>query len=82
MSKRHCVNSPDLFCYICGEYTLKDNRRPITDFLKHAYHLYFKVKLGDQDKSWAPHIACKTCSEILRAWTHGKMKFKFGIPMV
>ena len=82
MSKRHCVNSPDLFCYICGEYTLKDNIRPITDFLKHAYHLYFKVKLGDQDKSWAPHIACKTCSEILRAWTHGKKKFKFGIPMV
>ncbi|KAI6651114.1 hypothetical protein LOD99_5465 [Oopsacas minuta] len=27
----------------------------ITEFVDRAYHAYFKVKLGDQDKSWAPH---------------------------
>ncbi|QQP52342.1 Uncharacterized protein FKW44_004467 [Caligus rogercresseyi] len=44
---------------------------------------YFKVKLGDQDKSWAPHMVCKTCVEYLRRWTKGaKTSLKFGIPMV
>ncbi|QQP31696.1 Uncharacterized protein FKW44_025380 [Caligus rogercresseyi] len=42
---------------------------------------YFKVKLGDQDKSWAPHTVCKTCVEYLRRWTKGtKTSLKFGIP--
>ncbi|QQP40042.1 Uncharacterized protein FKW44_013952 [Caligus rogercresseyi] len=27
---------------------------------------YFKVKLGNQDKSWAPYTVCKTCVEYLR----------------
>lgn len=83
-SRRACFLSPDLFCYICGEYTLKEeHRKHITVFVKKAYFAYFKVKLGDQDKSWAPHIVCKTCVEHLRQWTCGKRKcLKFGIPMV
>ena len=40
------------------------------------------MKLGDQDKHWAPHIVCRPCVETLRAWTHGKKKMRFGIPMV
>ncbi|QQP52525.1 Uncharacterized protein FKW44_004703, partial [Caligus rogercresseyi] len=76
-------NNPDVFCYICGEYTLSGNRRNITGFVKRAYMAYFKVKLGDQDKSWAPHTVCKTCVEYLRLWTKGtKTSLKFGIPMV
>ncbi|QQP50683.1 Uncharacterized protein FKW44_011784 [Caligus rogercresseyi] len=44
---------------------------------------YFKVKLGDQDKSWAPHTVCKTCVEYLWRWTKGvKTSLKLGIPMV
>ena len=47
------------------------------------YLAYFKVHLGNQDKSWAPHIVCKTCVETLRSWTQGKnAKLKFGVPMV
>ena len=52
--RRSCVNDPNVFCYIYGEYTLEHNRKLITDFVKQAYLAYFKVKLGDQDKSWAP----------------------------
>jgi hypothetical protein len=82
-SRRKCVNEPDVFCYICGEYTRKEFRKPISDFVKKAYLAYFGVKLGDQDKIWAPHIACKTCIEHLRQWTNGKRKnLKFGVPMV
>ena len=57
--------------------------RNITGFVKRAYQAYFEVKLGDQDKSWAPHTVCKTCVEYLRRWTRGaKTSLKFGIPMV
>ena len=82
-SRRSCVNDPNVFYYICGEYTLEHNQKLITNFVKQAYLTYFKVKLGDQDKSWAPHIVCKTCFEHLRQWTKKQRKcLRFAIPMV
>ena len=82
-SRRSCVNDPNVFCYIYGEYTLEHNRKLITDFVKQAYLADFKEKLGDQDKLWATHIACKTCIEHLRQWTKKQKKvLRFAIPMV
>ena len=82
-SRRHCKNNPDNFCYICGEYIFSGNGVPISNFLKMAYFSYFKMKLGDQDKKWAPHKSCINCNKYLRLWTQGKKKsLKFGIPMV
>lgn len=41
------------------------------------------MKLGDQEKKWAPHIVCHTCVEHLWKWTQGKIKsLPFAIPMV
>ena len=83
VARRACKNKRDLFCYICGEYTLSPNRNEVTDFLKSVYKVYFGMKLGDQDKPWAPHIVCKVCTESLRNWSKGcKTSMKFGIPMV
>ena len=80
---RSCRNRPDIFCYICGEYTLVPYRNPVTTFIKKTYHAYFGMKLGDQDKVWAPHMVCKSCTECLRQWSKGKTtSLKFGIPMV
>jgi hypothetical protein len=62
-SRRSCLLHPDIFCYICGEYTLKASREPIYESVKRANVGYFGVKLGDQDKPWAPHIVCKTCTQ-------------------
>ena len=43
----------------------------------------FGLKLGDQDKAFAPHMCCKTCVESLRLWSITKIKsLPFGIPMV
>ena len=82
-SRRSCVNDPNVFCYICGEYTLEHNQKLITDFVKQACLAYFKVKLGDRDKPWAPHIVCKTCIEHLRQWTKKQRKgLRFATPMV
>ena len=54
-SGRKCLNTPDLFCYICGQFTIKQQRMNISDFVQKAYHAYFGMNLGDQDKNWAPH---------------------------
>ncbi|XP_027233923.2 uncharacterized protein [Penaeus vannamei] len=82
-SNRSCKNKPNVFCYICGEYTIVPNRNPVTSFIKRAYHAYFNIKLGDQDKAWTPHMVCKACAENLRQWTKGKKScLKFGIPMI
>ena len=63
LSRRACRNKTDVFFYICSEYTIVSNRNPVTKFIKCAY---FDMKLVDQDKSWAPHIVCKICTEYLR----------------
>ena len=75
---RFCKMKPDSFCYICGEYTIDKQKNNITDFVKQFYLAYFRVRLGEQDKSWAPHIACKTCVELLRSRTKGRRHLKFG----
>ena len=81
--RRKCCNDPDIFCYICGYFTLPPQRRNINSFIKKIYPAYFGVLLGDQDKSWAPHQVCTTCVETLRSWSQGKnAKLKFGVPMV
>ena len=83
MASRGCINSPDCFCHICGTYTVKKQQRNISDFVKKVYIAYFGVRLGDQDKSWAPHKVFSVCVEELRQWFKGKKKsFRFGIPMV
>ncbi len=75
-------NDPDHFCYICGEYTFKDCRRNITPLIKTRYKDYFKMKLGDQDKRFTPHIVCKGCSDRLSLWSSGKLKqMPFVTPM-
>lgn len=80
---RKCVNSPDIFCYICGKFTTADQKRAINSFVKRCYLAYFGCKLGDQDKSWAPHVVCRSCEEYLRLWFNGKRKsMPFGIPMI
>jgi len=63
-SRWSCLLHSDVFCYICGEYTLKASRKPISEFVRRAYVSYFGVKLGDQDKPWAPHIVCKLVRSI------------------
>jgi len=78
-----CVNDPDIFCYICGGYMRKEHRFNVREFTKRACHAYFDLKLGDQDRRWAPHKVCKNCTENLRFWTQGKAKaMRFGVPMV
>ena len=65
-SRRCCINHPDNFCYICGKYTTHDQRKNLASKVKTAYKYYFGCKVGDQDKSWAPHICLTVCNSGLR----------------
>ena len=73
------LNKANSFCYGCGDFTTVAQRRTI----RTAYFHYFDCKIGDQDKSWAPHICCKPCYNGLTAWFNGKKAaFNFAVPMV
>jgi hypothetical protein len=43
-------------------------------FVRKVYYAYFGVKLGDQDKSWAPQKMCYVCVEDLRNGIKAKRK--------
>lgn len=83
MERRCCVNNPNSFCYICGSFIVKKQRRNITSFVTKAYKAYFGIHLGDQSRPWAPHTVCSVCVEDLRNWIkRKKQSLHFGIPMV
>ena len=83
VDRRQCLHSAQKFCYICGCYIFDSKVRQIDSFVKKLYFAYFKVKVGDQDKRFAPHVACNTCAEGLRYWSEGKRKaMPFAIPMI
>ena len=79
---RMCVNTSDAFCYICGDVTFKSQRLSFTPLIKKCYEHYFCCKVGDQDKSWAPHFCCVICARLLAAWVKGSRSMPFAIPMV
>jgi len=80
---RSCVNSVDLFCYVCAKVTLASQRRSITPLIKKAYHLYFVWKLGDHDMKWTPHIVYISCAIRLGGWiNHKGMAMLFAFSMV
>lgn len=82
MASRGCINHPDSFCYICGEFTIKKYRRAITSKIKTLYKLYFQCAVGEQDKTWAPHVCCVRCSSGLYTWSKSGRALPFAIPMV
>lgn len=51
MPRRKNKNSPNK---LCGPVTFKNIKR------NNNPYLYFVIKFGEQDKSWAPHICCTT----------------------
>ena len=81
--RRICSNDPDHFCYICGEYIFKKNRRKITDFVEKTYSDYFGIGLVNQDREWTPDTVCKHCLDRLRLCTKNpNAKMRFAVPMI
>lgn len=79
---RRCVNSPNNFCYICGLYVTKSQKKPLSNLIKKCYLEYFGYNIRHQDKHWVPTICCTSCYINLTQWSNGKnICMKFGIPM-
>ena len=80
---RTCRNNSGSFCHICGEVILPSMMNNTTPFVKKSYLAYFWVKLGEQDKRFAPHVCRKSCVNSPRRWTKRKKRIlPFGVPMV
>ena len=62
--RRKCCNDPDIFCYICGCFTLPPQRRNINSFIKKIYLPYFGVPLDDQEKLGATPSLHNVCRNI------------------
>ena len=71
---RKCKTNPNKFCYICGRYLMAKESVSISAQTTELYFKYFGVRLGDQNKSWALKVTCKSCPEMLRQWEVGKLK--------
>ena len=54
---------PDIFCYIYGSFTLKDDRRNITKFVKKAYLAYFLLCFSYRLLMWMSHRCNKKCPD-------------------
>jgi len=57
---------------VCGQFNALNQRRNFTQRLKTAYKHYFGCQVGDQDKSWTPHVFCTACYSGLTQWLNGK----------
>ena len=67
---------------VCGDFKLKKSRRSVDEDIKKWYYAYFGIKLGDQDKPWAPHTVCQRCYLDLFNWSQHKItSLRFAIPM-
>lgn len=69
MPPHNCVNHKTSFCYICGECTLKSQKRNITPLVKKSHELYFRWKVGDPIEILGPLIFAVCC--VWHCWTAG-----------
>ena len=49
-SKRGCINHPNNFFYVCGEYTPPAHRVKLNNRIRYGYKHHFACQVGDQDK--------------------------------
>ncbi len=86
MALRGCKHSNDEFCYVCGTFLAKNAKKhPLKNRsrVKEAYLAYFGIQIGDQDKSWAPHVICEYCCRTLEGWFRGERRtMPFGVPRI
>ena len=81
--RRLCKDNPNVFCYICGELTLRKYRRNLTSKVQSLYYAYFGCAIGNQDKHSAPHFCYVNCSSRLHRWFAGKnVSLGFAVTMI
>lgn len=78
--RRQCKNSPNKFCYVCGQYIFKSQGKNVSEKVRNAYFLYFR-RTVHQDKPWIPQLFCVSCYATLLSWLNGnKPSMPFAVP--
>lgn len=78
-----CKNSANIFCFVCGKFCPKIQRKPLTNSVKKSYSLYFGRAVHDEAKFWIPNICCQTCETSLNLWYNGnRASLPFAVPML
>ncbi|KPJ16495.1 hypothetical protein RR48_01062 [Papilio machaon] len=84
MATRRCKRDADSFCYICGSFIkVREKKYDLSTNLKicEAYQAYFNLPVKNQDKKWATHVSCNSCSYNLDGWYRGeKTAINFAVP--
>lgn len=77
-------NNPNVFCYICGEFTTPKLRKPINESVKLIYSRYFGFEIcAGGNINYAPNMCCDQCYRGLLHWFNGKSQsMGFGTPML
>lgn len=74
------------FCFVCGKFTIKSQRRHLTADAIAGYNYYFssiKPVAEMQNVDFAPQFTCIACIEALSSWWKGKRySLPFGLPFV
>ena len=52
---RKCIIKMNNFCCVCGDVMFAVPKNALSLY-------YFGMKIGEEDKTWAPHICCKSCA--------------------
>lgn len=67
-----CVNDPNAFCFICGEFVIPKNRRSFSDILKRKYEACYGISVKKFNKILSPESLCSYCVSCLHKWEKRK----------
>ena len=74
MSKRlrvlECLNNPDNFCNVCGEFIKNNHAHTFTPAVQLHYLNYFGIS-PNITEPWTPKSLCDLCYIILTNWAAG-----------
>lgn len=75
-----CLKIKDKFCYICGVFVTKNQKRPLSESVKRLYEEKFgwKVIVG---ANFVPSFCCRTCERMLYHWKKGSRNVRMISPM-
>lgn len=77
-----CPGNYNLYCHICGKFTIPASRLFFSGTCAKRYEQYFGMSVIRNVK-WAPSIVCRTCYNQLSEWENGtRIQLPFGIPMI
>lgn len=64
-STHECDKYADKFCYVCGEFEVRKNRRSLSAKLKSVYEECFGIEVENQVMKWVLHVVCSNCRIML-----------------